>query len=151
MAGTSAEGPSATTLAQAGRGEKRRQWSAAGVGDKAAGPPPPFSVRGSATGSSGVAAGAPSSTRGRAGGPSDRHGLTDRRGPGSVVRSGTRGEFGDLVPIRPGVGKRAVCLLGHRLDLYDNLVPYIHRYELHGTLCEVCRARGVRSVFAAPR
>jgi hypothetical protein len=33
-------------------------------------------------------------------------------------------------------------LRGHRLelDLYDKLAPYSHRYRLHATLCEVCRA-----------
>ena len=61
---------------------------------------------------------------------------------GGAVRSGARGEFGALVPVRPATGKAAVCLRGHRLDLdlYDKLAPYSHRYRLDGTLCEVCRA-----------
>ncbi|WP_284747664.1 GNAT family N-acetyltransferase [Amycolatopsis sp. RTGN1] len=60
-----------------------------------------------------------------------------------IVRSGERGEFGDLVPVRPGAGRTAVCLRDHRLDLDldDKLAPYSHRYKLHGTLCEVCRAQ----------
>ncbi|WP_103355616.1 GNAT family N-acetyltransferase [Amycolatopsis sp. CA-128772] len=60
-----------------------------------------------------------------------------------AVRSGARGEFGGLIPIRPATSKLIVCLLGHRLDLdlYDKLKPYSHRYRLHGTLCEVCRAQ----------
>ncbi|MGW3960161.1 hypothetical protein ACWED2_10080 [Amycolatopsis sp. NPDC005003] len=60
-----------------------------------------------------------------------------------VVRSGARGEFGGLTPVRPATGKLVVCLRGHRLDLdlYDKLKPYSHRYRLHGTLCEVCRAQ----------
>ncbi len=62
---------------------------------------------------------------------------------GEAVRSGARGEFGGLIPIRPATGKLVACLRGHRLDLdlYDKLMPYSHRYRLHGTLCEVCRAQ----------
>ncbi|WIV57995.1 GNAT family N-acetyltransferase [Amycolatopsis nalaikhensis] len=62
---------------------------------------------------------------------------------GAAVRSGARGEFGGLIPIRPATGNVAVCLRGHRLDLdlYDKLKPYSHRYRRHGTLCEVCRAQ----------
>jgi hypothetical protein len=43
----------------------------------------------------------------------------------TAVRSGARGEFGDLVPVRPGARRRAVCLRGHwlDLDLYDKLAP----------------------------
>jgi GNAT superfamily N-acetyltransferase len=61
----------------------------------------------------------------------------------SSARSGARGEFGALIPVRPATGTPAVCLRGHRLDLdlYDKLAPYSHRYRLHGTLCEVCRAQ----------
>jgi GNAT superfamily N-acetyltransferase len=61
----------------------------------------------------------------------------------SGARSGARGEFGALIPVRPATGTPAVCLRGHRLDLdlYDKLAPYSHRYRLHGTLCEVCRAQ----------
>jgi len=60
-----------------------------------------------------------------------------------AVRSGARGEFGGLIPIRPATSELVVCLRGHRLDLdlYDKLKPYSHRYRLHGTLCEVCRAQ----------
>jgi hypothetical protein len=62
--------------------------------------------------------------------------------PGGAVRSGARREFGELIPVRPAIGKSIVCLRGHRLDLdlYDKLAPYSHRYRLHATLCEVCRA-----------
>ncbi|MEU8632746.1 GNAT family N-acetyltransferase [Amycolatopsis sp. NPDC048633] len=62
--------------------------------------------------------------------------------PGSVARSGVRRELGELLPVRPSTGKSAVCLRGHRLDLdlYDKLAPYSHRYRLHATPCEVCRA-----------
>ncbi len=61
----------------------------------------------------------------------------------SAVRSGARGEFGGRIPVRPATGSLVVCLRGHRfdLDLYDKLKPYSHRYRLHGTLCEVCRAQ----------
>ncbi|WP_290050346.1 GNAT family N-acetyltransferase [Amycolatopsis solani] len=60
-----------------------------------------------------------------------------------AVRSGARGEYGGLIPVRPASSKLVVCLRGHRLDLdlYDKLKPYSHRYRLHGTLCEVCRAQ----------
>src|SRR4051812_149601 len=60
-----------------------------------------------------------------------------------AVRSGLRNEFGELLPVRPATGTPVVCLRGHRLDLdlYDKLAPYSHRYRLHGTLCEVCRAQ----------
>jgi hypothetical protein len=60
----------------------------------------------------------------------------------AAVRSGARGEFGGLIPIQPTTSKLIVCLRGHRLglDLYDKVKPYSHRYRLHGTLCEVCRA-----------
>ncbi|MET8848510.1 GNAT family N-acetyltransferase [Amycolatopsis sp. NPDC004625] len=63
--------------------------------------------------------------------------------PGDAVRSGARGECGELIPVRPATGKLVVCLRGHRLDqdLYAKLKPYSHRYRLHGTLCEVCRAQ----------
>ncbi|HWD05333.1 MAG TPA: hypothetical protein VG674_23075, partial [Amycolatopsis sp.] len=62
---------------------------------------------------------------------------------GGMARSGERGEFGGLIPVRPAAGTLVVCLRGHRLDLdlYDKLRPYSHRYRLHGTLCEVCRAQ----------
>ncbi|MFJ9782485.1 GNAT family N-acetyltransferase [Amycolatopsis sp. NPDC101161] len=60
---------------------------------------------------------------------------------GEAVRSGARGEFGALVPVRPVVGEIDRCLRGHwlNLDLYDKLAPFSHRYRLHGWLCEVCR------------
>ncbi len=62
---------------------------------------------------------------------------------GEAVRSEARGEYGGLIPVRPATSKLVVCLRGHRLDLdlYDKLKPYSHRYRLHGTLCEVCRAQ----------
>ncbi|MEU8637689.1 GNAT family N-acetyltransferase [Amycolatopsis sp. NPDC048633] len=62
--------------------------------------------------------------------------------PGSTARSGARNEFGELLPVRPATGKPSACLRGHRLDLglYEKLAPYSHRYRLHATLCEVCRA-----------
>lgn len=62
---------------------------------------------------------------------------------GGAVRSGVRGEFGGLIPVRPATGSLVACLRGHRLDLdlYDKLKPYSHRYRLRGTLCEVCRAQ----------
>ncbi|MGV9365570.1 GNAT family N-acetyltransferase [Amycolatopsis sp. NPDC003731] len=58
------------------------------------------------------------------------------------ARSGARGEFGGLIPVRPATSNVVTCLRGHRLDLdlYGKLKPYSHRYRLHGTLCEVCRA-----------
>ncbi|MEV6639378.1 GNAT family N-acetyltransferase [Amycolatopsis sp. NPDC051371] len=61
---------------------------------------------------------------------------------GGVVRSDARREFGELIPVRPATGRPTVCLRGHRLDfdLYGKLAPYSHRYRLHATLCEVCRA-----------
>ncbi len=62
---------------------------------------------------------------------------------GSQIRSAARGECGALIPVRPATGKPLACLRGHRLalDLYDQLAPYSHRYRLHATLCEVCRAQ----------
>ncbi|SEF38378.1 Acetyltransferase (GNAT) family protein [Amycolatopsis pretoriensis] len=64
---------------------------------------------------------------------------------GEAVRSGARGEFGALVPIRPAVKKTEKCLRGHwlTLDLYDKLAPFSQRYRLHGWLCEVCRGQEV--------
>ncbi|WP_086674855.1 GNAT family N-acetyltransferase [Amycolatopsis pretoriensis] len=61
---------------------------------------------------------------------------------GGAVRSGARNEFGELLPVRPATGRPAACLRGHRLDLdlYEKLASYSHRYRLHATLCEVCRA-----------
>lgn len=62
---------------------------------------------------------------------------------GGAVRSGARGEFSGLTPARLATGELVVCVRGHRLDLdlYGKLKPYSHRYRLHGTLCEVCRAQ----------
>lgn len=60
---------------------------------------------------------------------------------GDAVRSGARGEFGALVPVRPQTGTLVTCLRGHHLDLYGKLKPYSHRYRLQGTLCEVCRVQ----------
>ncbi|QKV81138.1 GNAT family N-acetyltransferase [Amycolatopsis sp. Hca4] len=59
---------------------------------------------------------------------------------GGAVRSGARGEFGGLIPVRPTTGTLVVCLRGHRLELYGQLKPFSHRYRLHATLCEVRRA-----------
>jgi len=72
--------------------------------------------------------------------------------PGSIIRSGARGEFGALVPVRPGAGKRAVCLRGHRLDLdlYDQLAPYSHRYKAaRHTVRGLPRARKVSILLNA--
>lgn len=69
---------------------------------------------------------------------------------GEAVRSGARGEFGGLVLIRPTTGRLVVCLHGHRLELYGMLKPYSHRYRLHGTLCEVCRAQGGQRTRVPP-
>ena len=62
---------------------------------------------------------------------------------GEAVRSGARGEFGALVPVRPAIKKIERCLRGHwlTLDLYDKLAPFSQRYRLHGWLCEVCRGQ----------
>lgn len=62
---------------------------------------------------------------------------------GEGVRSGARGEFGALVPVRPAVKEIERCLRGHwlTLDLYDKLAPFSQRYRLHGWLCEVCRGQ----------
>jgi hypothetical protein len=54
-------------------------------------------------------------------------------------RSGARGEYGDLLPIRPGTGIPAQCLCGEYLAHYGMIRTYSHRYQLHGTLCETCR------------
>lgn len=59
---------------------------------------------------------------------------------GGAVRSGARGEFGALLPVRPQTATLVTCLRGHHLDLYGKLKPYSHRYRLRCTLCEVCRA-----------
>ncbi|MFC0438088.1 GNAT family N-acetyltransferase [Kutzneria buriramensis] len=63
--------------------------------------------------------------------------------PTSIVGgppSGARGEYGDLIPIRPAsTGKPVVCLRGHRLELGGMTATYNHRYRLHATLCETCR------------
>ncbi|WP_410645375.1 hypothetical protein [Amycolatopsis sp. lyj-346] len=60
-----------------------------------------------------------------------------------AVRSGARGEFGGLIPVRPATSRLVVCLRGHRLDLdlFDKFKPYSHRYRRHGSLCEVCSAQ----------
>ncbi|MGV9362045.1 GNAT family N-acetyltransferase [Amycolatopsis sp. NPDC003731] len=69
---------------------------------------------------------------------------------GSAVRSGARGEFGALVPIRPAVKDVKTCLRGHwlNLDLYDKLAPFSQRYRLHGWLCEVCRGQEACEPYA---
>lgn len=60
---------------------------------------------------------------------------------GDALRSGARGEFGALIPVRPAGKETERCLRGHwlTLDLYDKLAPFSQRYRLHGWLCEVCR------------
>ncbi|MFF1608815.1 GNAT family N-acetyltransferase [Amycolatopsis sp. NPDC058278] len=62
---------------------------------------------------------------------------------GEAVRSGARGEFGALVPVRPAVKEIKTCLRGHwlTLDLYAKLAPFSQRYRLHGWLCEVRRGQ----------
>ncbi|MFJ7216591.1 hypothetical protein [Amycolatopsis sp. NPDC098790] len=50
-------------------------------------------------------------------------------------RSGARGEFGDLIPLRPSTGIPATCLRGHFLVHYGMTRPFSHRYRLHCTLC----------------
>ncbi|EWM19873.1 GNAT family N-acetyltransferase [Kutzneria sp. 744] len=63
--------------------------------------------------------------------------------PTSIVGgppSGARGEYGDLIPIRPTIpGRPMACLRGHRLELGGMTATYNHRYRLHATLCETCR------------
>ncbi|WIV60724.1 GNAT family N-acetyltransferase [Amycolatopsis nalaikhensis] len=54
-------------------------------------------------------------------------------------RSGARGEYGDLLPIRPAAGVPVQCLRGEYLTHYGMTQTYSHRYRLHGTLCETCR------------
>jgi hypothetical protein len=81
---------------------------------------------------------------GRAGPPSDRHGLTgDRRSARQRRSFGRAWRVRRFRPDPTGAGKRSACLRGHwlDLDLYDKLAPYSHRYKPHGTLCEVCRAQ----------
>ncbi|RSD16340.1 N-acetyltransferase [Amycolatopsis eburnea] len=69
--------------------------------------------------------------------------VTRRQVIGEAVRSGARGEFGALIPVRPAVKEIKTCLRGHWLilDLYDKLAPFSQRYRLHGWLCEVCRGQ----------
>ncbi|SEB47091.1 hypothetical protein SAMN04489727_2010 [Amycolatopsis tolypomycina] len=50
-------------------------------------------------------------------------------------RSGVRGEYGDLLPIRPSTSIPAQCLRGEYLTHYGMTRTYSHRYQLHGTLC----------------
>jgi GNAT superfamily N-acetyltransferase len=61
------------------------------------------------------------------------------RGVGGVP-SGSRSEYGDIIPIRPRpAAPPSKCLRGHRLDLGGMTATYHHLYRLHGVLCEVCR------------
>ncbi len=57
----------------------------------------------------------------------------------SGVASGARGEYGDLLPIRPANGIPTQCLRREYLTHYGMTQPYSHRDRLHSTLCEVCR------------
>jgi GNAT superfamily N-acetyltransferase len=66
--------------------------------------------------------------------------VTGRRQIGGV-RSGSRGEYGDLIPVRPAAGRADRCLRGHWLDLYGRLASYSQRYRLHATFCETCHAQ----------
>ena len=65
--------------------------------------------------------------------------MTDQ--PAAAVggpRSGARGEYGDLIPIRPARGQPVLCLRNHYLGLYGMTRTFSHRYQLHATLCEIC-------------
>jgi GNAT superfamily N-acetyltransferase len=56
------------------------------------------------------------------------------------VPSGSRSEYGDIIPIRPRPTTPPTrCLRGHRLDLGGMTITYHHLYRLHGILCEICR------------
>jgi GNAT superfamily N-acetyltransferase len=55
------------------------------------------------------------------------------------VASGARGEYGDLLPIRPANGIPTQCLRREYLTHYGMTQPYSHRYRLHSILCETCR------------
>jgi hypothetical protein len=56
------------------------------------------------------------------------------------VPSGSRSEYGDIIPIRPRPATPPTrCLRGHRLDLGGMTATYHHLYRLHGILCEICR------------
>jgi hypothetical protein len=55
--------------------------------------------------------------------------------PYSGVASGARGEYGDLLPIRPAAGIPTRCLRDEYLTHYGMTQPYSHRYQLHSTLC----------------
>ncbi len=59
-------------------------------------------------------------------------------------RSGARGEYGDLLPIRAAVGVPVQCLRNEYLGLYGLTQTYSHRYRLHGTLCETCHLTEAR-------
>ncbi|WP_326948450.1 GNAT family N-acetyltransferase [Amycolatopsis sp. NBC_01307] len=54
--------------------------------------------------------------------------------------SGTRGEYGELLPVRPATAAPpVVCLRGHYLALFGMIKSHSPRYRLHTTLCETCR------------
>lgn len=54
--------------------------------------------------------------------------------------SGTRGEYGELLPVRPATAAPPVlCLRGHYLALFGMIKSHSPRYRLHTTLCETCR------------
>ncbi|WP_103349716.1 hypothetical protein [Amycolatopsis sp. CA-128772] len=50
-------------------------------------------------------------------------------------RSGDRGEFGDLLPVRRARSSPVLCLRSHYLTHYGMIQMYSHRYRLHTTLC----------------
>jgi GNAT superfamily N-acetyltransferase len=49
-----------------------------------------------------------------------------------------RGEFGSVVPVRPGATTPEWCLRGHRLAVAGRNGTYNHVYALHQTSCDVC-------------
>jgi GNAT superfamily N-acetyltransferase len=49
-----------------------------------------------------------------------------------------RGEFGSVVPVRPGATTPEWCLRGHRLEVAGRNGTYNHVYALHQTSCNVC-------------
>jgi hypothetical protein len=56
------------------------------------------------------------------------------------VPSGSRSEYGGVIPLRPRPAVPPThCLQGHQLDLGGMTATYHHLYRLDGILCEVCR------------
>jgi hypothetical protein len=52
-----------------------------------------------------------------------------------ALRSGARGEYGGLLPIRHAAGVPVLCLRNEYLALYGMPRTYSHLYRLHGTQC----------------